>query len=69
MSRNDYEMVPTTSLAGAEYNPNTMTADAFAALLDEVREQGRLLKPIVVRDRNGERVRARPPSFRRMPSA
>jgi ParB-like chromosome segregation protein Spo0J len=56
MTRNSYEMVPTDSLAPAEYNPNVLSPEQYIALVNEVREQGRLLKPIIAREANGRPV-------------
>ncbi len=48
--RNSYQMVPIDSLVPSDYNPNVLSPDQYAALVREVRAQGRLLKPIVVRN-------------------
>jgi ParB/RepB/Spo0J family partition protein len=40
---------PLDRIVPNEYNPNTMTPDAFAELVAEVRHLGRLPKPVVVR--------------------
>jgi ParB-like chromosome segregation protein Spo0J len=53
---NSYEMVPPDSLVGADYNPNTMAGEDFGALVTEVRNAGRLLKPIIVREVAGQRI-------------
>ena len=54
--RNRYDEVPTDNLVGATYNPNTMGKAAFEALVAEVRGKGRLMKPIVCRDDDGQLV-------------
>ena len=41
--------LPVSAMKPNEYNPNTMTEEAFAELVDEVRHLGRLPKPVVVR--------------------
>lgn len=42
-------LLPTNRLQPNDYNPNRMTADEFAELVEEVRHLGRLPKPVVVR--------------------
>lgn len=42
-------LLPTSSLQPDDYNPNRMTADEFAELVEEVRHLRRLPKPVVVR--------------------
>ncbi len=41
--------LPISALKPNDYNPNTMTEDGFAELVEEVRHLGHLPKPIVVR--------------------
>ena len=50
MTRDSYEMVPIDSLAPSGYNPNVLSAEDFAALINELRGRGRLQKPIVARN-------------------
>ena len=47
--RNNYAEVPVRDLIPAAYNPNRLAKGQFAQLMDEVRRQGRVLKPVVVR--------------------
>ena len=54
--RNRYDEVPTDSLVGADYNPNTMSKAAFEALVAEVREKGRLMKPVVCRGEDSQLI-------------
>ena len=56
MMRNSYAEVPTDSLVPADYNPNILGNADFLALIEEVRGNGHLLKPIVVREMDGHRV-------------
>jgi hypothetical protein len=56
MTRNSYAEVATDSLVGADYNPNTLNEDEFGALVDEVRSNERLMKPIVVRVCDGRHI-------------
>lgn len=42
--------LPTDQLQPNDYNPNCMTDDEFAELVEEVRHLGRLPKPVVVRE-------------------
>jgi ParB/RepB/Spo0J family partition protein len=46
----DVRRLPTESLHSNNYNPNRMTDEEFAELLEEVRHLGRLPKPVVVRN-------------------
>jgi ParB/RepB/Spo0J family partition protein len=46
----DVRQLPTESLHPNDYNPNRMTDEEFAELLEEVRFLGRLPKPVVVRN-------------------
>src|SRR5215204_2424196 len=46
----DVRRLPTESLHSNNYNPNRMTDDEFAELVEEVRHLGRLPKPVVVRN-------------------
>ena len=46
---NETMTLPVSALKPNDYNPNTMSEDGFAELVDEVRHLGRLPKPVVVR--------------------
>ena len=41
--------LPTEALQPNDYNPNRMTDERFAELVEEVRHLGRLPKPVVAR--------------------
>ena len=45
--------LPTDQLQPNDYNPNRMTREEFAELVEEVRHLGRLPKPVVVREVEG----------------
>lgn len=52
---NSYAMVPTMNLVSSGYNPNRMTEAAMSQLVEEVKRQGRLLKPVVA-TRKGDKL-------------
>ena len=55
--RNSYETVSTERLIAADYNPNVLDDNDAIALVDEIRRQGRVLKPVVVRNgANGQHI-------------
>jgi ParB-like chromosome segregation protein Spo0J len=49
-------MVDPKSLKPNGYNPNMLSDDQATQLVDEIKRQGRLLKPVVCRDDNGQLV-------------
>jgi ParB-like chromosome segregation protein Spo0J len=54
--RNSYAIVDPKSLRPGGYNPNALNDDQRAQLVDEIKHQGRLLKPVVCRDDAGQLV-------------
>jgi ParB-like chromosome segregation protein Spo0J len=54
--RNSSETVSAESLIAADYNPNVLGDNDAIALVDQIRRQGRVLKPAVVRECNGQRI-------------
>jgi ParB/RepB/Spo0J family partition protein len=54
--RNSYATVDPKSLKPSGYNPNMLSGDQRAQLVDEIKRQGRLLKPVVCRDDNDQLV-------------
>jgi hypothetical protein len=56
MTRNSYATADPKTLKASGCNPNQLCAEQQAQLVAEVKHQGRLLKPIVVRDDGGQLV-------------
>jgi DNA-binding XRE family transcriptional regulator len=56
MARNSYAEVETSSLVASDYNPNTLGKAEFDALVQEVENNQRLMKPVIVRVRDGQHV-------------